>query len=605
MKQFSKNILTRLILLLALFILGRIVFFQIFVQGGFSTLLSSIKYGFALDVSVSSYITLLYLLFLTPYFIFKKKILFGVANLIYIVCLGIIASIIISNLIIYQYWGTLLNNRAIEFLSSPATASASFSATQLFLTILIFLVLSFSLVVALNKLNKKTLAANSKILWHYIYLLPMLFIGCRGGLQELPINESSAYFNTNIKVNHAAINPAWHLMNSIIKSKSKTNIPDPYSDQEVQEFTGLYFENKKVGHIQVLDTTKAINIIFILMESQSSGVSRITGGEPISTFLDSLAKSNITFSNAYSSGFRTDQGLASIFSGYPAQPHKSIIRSIEKSNHLPNLASEFKNRNYSTFFIYGGDLNFSNMNSYLLQGGFDHIIGEQEFPDEVKNSKWGAHDEFVFDRAIKEIDQLSLPFFAGILTLSNHEPYEVPYQSKYYSEKREDKFKNTASYADHCLRNFIEKAKMKEWYANTLFIISADHGHTLPQQSSFYESSTWHIPIVWAGDVLLEEKRKQNIHSIVNQHDMASTLLQQFNISSDQYLFSRNVLNHHYKSSAYMCLEDYIAWNDENGYFVLSIDKNETLAPWDKANLQSKKNAKLYLQYLMDDYNNR
>ena len=179
-------------------------------------------------------------------------------------------------------------------------------------------------------------------------------------------------------------------------------------------------------------------------------------------YLDQIAQENLSFLECYASGDRTEKGLISVLSAYPAQPLSSVIVFPEKMQKLPSVLNDFKKENYNTSFIYGGDIEFASMKSYLVVNQTDLILDVKNFESQYKTSKWGVHDEYLFSKAQETLKQVKEPFFTGILTLSSHEPYDVP--KTYQGIKKDEwfKYKNSIRYTDECLNNFIEFCKTQK-----------------------------------------------------------------------------------------------------------------------------------------------
>ncbi len=142
----------------------------------------------------------------------------------------------------------------------------------------------------------------------------------------------------------------------------------------------------------------------MFLESWTADVVECLGGEKsVAPRLGKLAEEGILFTNFYSTGYRTEQGLISIFSGFPAQPNNSIINTIGKSEHLPSLNVELGKQGYQSSFYYGGEIEFANMKSYLVNTQFERIIDKNNFQKQELNSKWGAHDEYVFKKQLSDL----------------------------------------------------------------------------------------------------------------------------------------------------------------------------------------------------------
>src|SRR6185436_20535532 len=173
---------------------------------------------------------------------------------------------------------------------------------------------------------------------------------------------------------------------------------------------------------EILTTTQP-NVVIIILESFTADVvAELAGEKNVAPAFNQLAKDGLLFTNVYASGFRTDQGIVSVISGFPAIPSYSIMRNIEKSAKLPSLADYFRKKNYATSFYYGGSTDFSNMRSYLINSRFEKIINEHDFDAHALRNKWGVHDEFVLDKQGIEMNTMAKPFFSVIMTLSCHEP---------------------------------------------------------------------------------------------------------------------------------------------------------------------------------------
>jgi phosphoglycerol transferase MdoB-like AlkP superfamily enzyme len=180
----------------------------------------------------------------------------------------------------------------------------------------------------------------------------------------------------------------------------------------------------------------------------------------------------------------------------------------------------------------------------LLSQGVDKIIDESFFRRSEKNSKWGAHDGVVLDFLIDFLDKESPPFFSTVLTLSNHEPFEVPGE-RYFPEKDlPSQFRSTAYYTDQSLANFFRKARERRWYNNTLFVLVADHGHYLPENvTNKLVPERFQIPMLLFGNPIENTWRGRRISGVGSQTDIAKTLLTQLGIKTDDFKFGRDLLS--------------------------------------------------------------
>jgi phosphoglycerol transferase MdoB-like AlkP superfamily enzyme len=189
------------------------------------------------------------------------------------------------------------------------------------------------------------------------------------------------------------------------------------------------------------------------------------------------------------------------------------------------------------------------------------LVDKAKFSSSDMNSKWGAYDGTVFNAQLKHLNQSKKPFFSTQMTLTNHEPFEVPGRYKFGNSDNVHKFKSTAFYTDSCLNDFLVRAKKEPWYENTLFIFVADHGHIMPKgRDQVYIPQRYHIPLLFFGEVIREEYRGKIMSGVGSQIDIPSTLLHQLDISSEPFVWSKNLLNPETKSFAYF------SWDNGMGF---------------------------------------
>lgn len=471
------------------------------------------------------------------------------------------------NFNIYREWGSKINYKAIDFaFNSPNEAIASGSSSPVLaslLTLAVLIVISLLLanrVISYHRLERVNLPAK---IFVSIVLIGLNFLAIRGGWQLSPMNESMAYYSSTPLLNHAAINTEWALLRDILNNKSNKNPYQYYSKDAAAKLVSELLEKPKTSGPQILSSQRP-NVILIILESFTADVVESLGGEKgIAPQMEKLAPKGVFFNNIYASGDRTDKGVVAVLNAFPSQAIRSIMKLNSKQEKLPSLSDNFRKYGYQTAFFYGGESEFFNMKSYLLSHGYQNIIDKNEFEKRDMNSKWGAYDEIVFSRLLKETSSTTQPFFYTMLTLTHHEPFEVPGKPHFPGEEIENKFRSTAYYADSCLGAFINNAKNEPWYKNTLFVIVADHGHRLPKnESEIYHPNRFRIPLLFFGEVIKPEFRGQRISTVGSQTDIATTLFSQLNMELSQFEWSRNVLNPQTR--------DFAFFNWDNGFGVVN-----------------------------------
>jgi phosphoglycerol transferase MdoB-like AlkP superfamily enzyme len=317
---------------------------------------------------------------------------------------------------------------------------------------------------------------------------------------------------------------------------------------------------RAVGAPAPPDSTAALltearpNVLFIILESFTAKLVGSVGGEPgVTPTLDSLARTGVLFTNIYAAGDRSQKGLVALLSGYPNQPTTSIIKFPRKTEHLPHLCRSLAAAGYRSHYYYGGELSFANMKSYVQTAGYEQITERADYARADQNSKWGAHDGALFARMQQDLAPLAQPFFVTAFTLSSHEPFEVPMKPKFPGASEAARFRNSVYYTDYALGQFLRAARQQPWYAHTLLVLVADHGHQQPGDSPIQRPEKFHIPLLLAGGALRPEARGRLVTTVGSQTDVAATLLHQLKLPATAFTWSRDLLAPHPVSFAYYC----------------------------------------------------
>ena len=373
-------------------------------------------HGLPLDLSLAGYLTAI------PGLLFIRSA-WAVPNLLrriwcgYFIFVSVLLSIIFTvDLGLYEYWGFRLDATPLfYFFSSPKDAVASVSVWMVIGGIIAMVVYAAVLygifyIVLLRKgafRRMKIPYRRLRVSGALLLLTGLLFIPIRGGFTVSTMNTGKVYFSTNQRLNHAAINPAFSLMESLSKQKDfGSQYRFMEADAADRIFSGLADPavlkkdsaaadalRQAPDSLRSLFTVKHPDVLFVIMESFSSRLMTTLGGEPdVAVQLDSLAQEGVLFTNFYANSFRTDRGLVAVLSGYPAQPTTSIMKYPRKTQSIPAIAGSLKNAGYKTKYYYGGDADFTNMRSYLMSSGFEDIVADQDFPVSERLSKWGVHD---------------------------------------------------------------------------------------------------------------------------------------------------------------------------------------------------------------------
>lgn len=573
--------------------------------------------GLPLDLSLAGYLTAIPgLLFIASAWTLSKA-LRRIWNGYYFFIAVLLAVIFIVDIGLYEYWGFRLDATPLfYFFSSPKDALASISIWQV-LGGIVAMILYASLLYALLLWIQKGIWKRLKLPYRrlsvsgvMLLLTGLLFIPIRGGFTVSTMNTGKVYFSSNQRLNHAAINPAFSLMESLSKQK---DFGKQYRFMEAAQADELI---KNLVDPSVLDSTAMVpdtlrttlfkterpNVIFVILESFSSRLMTTLGGESdIAVQMDSLAKEGVLFTNFYANSFRTDRGLVAILSGYPAQPTTSIMKYPRKTQNLPAIAGSLRDAGYRTKYYYGGDADFTNMRSYLMSSGFEHIISDQDFPVSERLSKWGAHDHLVFNRLLEDMkaeaaDTVSAenarPFFQVLQTSSSHEPFEVPYR-----RLANDRL-NAFAYTDSCVGDFVKRFRELPQWKNTVLVLVPDHLGAYPEHLNNLSVERYQIPLLLIGGAVSEPRR---IDIYGSQHDIAATLLAQLSLPHQDFVFSKDMLNPASPHFAFFAVPDAFGMVTPDNQLIFNCEANAVAVDEGSTKGKNLLPGKAYLQKLYDD----
>ena len=530
MKKRIIYIVSFFFLLLILFVSQK-PFFMLYNEmtekdAGFVDMFQVMRHGMSLDATTAGYLTAFPFLLVFISIWLKKFPLRKLLLPYYIIASLLVAVVFVVDMGLYPFWGFKLDASIFLYLDSPKEAMASVSLGFILVRVLAMLMLTSFYIWLMYKVTPKKLeATRRKVLGTLGMLLVggVLFIVIRGGVTESTSNVGQVYFSSNQFLNHSAVNPCFSLLSSMGKSKDFASEFNFFEEEKRAEwFEGLYPTTDGDSITSVLDTNRP-NILLILMEGFGGAFIEPLGGLPdVAPNLNRLSEEGVFFTRCYANSFRTDRGTVSALSGYLGLPTVSIMKVPTKSRTLPAISEELVKAGYQTDFLYGGDINFTNMKSYLLSKGYQKLTADTDFSLAERNSNvWGVNDDITSEWLLEELKKRSEadgPWFTTYLTLSSHEPFEVPYN------RLEEKIPNAFAYTDDCLGKLIEGLKQTSLWENLLIVCMPDHGFCYPQGTTDRGGEFSHIPMLWLGGAI---KEPMKVDKIMNQTDMAATLLGQ------------------------------------------------------------------------------
>lgn len=280
------------------------------------------------------------------------------------------------------------------------------------------------------------------------------------------------------------------------------------------------------------------NVVLISVESLSAEYLGIYGNkENLTPVLDKLAGESLVFDKLFATGTRTVRGLDALSIAIPPIPGQAIVHR-PNNDHLATIGEFLADQNYSTFFVYGGYGVFDNMNAYF-RGNDYKVVDRTDFDKSTIQAEnvWGVDDESLFENSIKIFDQSvksDKPFFAHIMTTSNHRPFTFP-EGKI--DLPQGKRGGAVKYTDYAIGQFIAKAKTKPWFKDTLFVIVADHCASVAGKTKL-PVDKYHIPLFFYAPDLLPAGHYSRVAS---QIDIVPTLLDVLGAKGEEHFYGQSM----------------------------------------------------------------
>lgn len=469
--------------------------------------------GLWFDNVIGCYILILPLtaVFLCSLFNYYGKILWRSILVFFSVFYFIAFLITTANIPYFNYFFKIINSSIYNWFGYVnTTAGMIFGEVSYYPPILGFFAVSIFFIVAISRLIRHFQQQQQTLPYPrffpdriYILVFGLLSIGLclfgiRGRTGYNPIKISAAYYCTDPFFNQLGINPVFNLLNSTLDDNRKENrylnlMPEQEALQKVKQY--LNWDVVPVDSVPSKPDFRP-NIVMVFMESMSAQLMQRFGQEKTLTpFLDSLYKQSIGFPNFYSSGIHTNHGLYSTLYSYPAIMKRNAMKGSVIPTY-PGLSTVLKSHGYQTLFFMTHESQYDNMNAFFRTNGYDEIFSQENYPTEKVVNGFGVQDDFLYQYAIERLNEKASPekpFFATLLSVSNHPPYIIP---DYFHPQNEHKEDQIVEYADWSLRRFMENAAQQKWYDNTVFVFLGDHGKMVGNTDCEMPQAYNHIPFM-------------------------------------------------------------------------------------------------------------
>lgn len=575
-------------------------------QHSLSEWIQVVWHGLLLDSTMAGYITALPILFtfVTCWTGISTRVGRIVMKGYFLLMAVAVAVLFAVDVGLYAYWGFRLDSTILIYLTDPKGAMASLDL-MLFLKQSVVAIGYGALLIwvwmkVVDYFDGSALGWRKAAFWtpFVILLLALDFLSIRGGIGPSVANVSKVCFSSKLFLNHAATNPVFSFLSTIGKQVDyAAEYPFYEAEELVERFDAIRGNRTTTVMADTLLNTTRPNLLFVILEGYGSTVMEAEEqGMAVAPALNRLKDEGVYFSNLYANSFRTDRGQVSILSGFPAQTRISLMKLTPKCLELPSIARSLGREGYRTHFTYGGDINFTNQSSYMYATGWEELFWQHDMHYDAPTSKWGYDDRVVCRDLTERVIRMSeegAPFLAGWLTLSSHEPFEVPF------EKFEDKLTNSMAFTDDCIGEMIARLKESPAWENLLVVLVPDHGMPGFRRGTWSDTEIHRIPMIWTGGAV---KEPRVVEAYGSQIDIAATLLAQMNIDHSDFEYSKDLLDPTLPKFGYYAYNEGFVVIDERGESGWDAPSNRTTEGADPQHIEW---GKTLLQRTYEDIGRR
>ena len=439
--------------------------------------------------------------------------------------------------------------------------------------------------------------------WYWRLLLAILVLllgvmGARSSLGHRPLNPAMVAFSIDPLMNDLTLNSTYSMLFAVKQLQNEDDAFKYYGQMDEDEVINLIRDSTNLGlnkyfskEFPTMASHKSSyrgqkkNLVILLQESLGARYVGKLGGLPLTPNIDKLMEEGWNFTNVYATGTRSVRGIEAIITGFSPTPARSVVKLGKSQSGFFSIAHLLKKNGYHTQFIYGGESHFDNMKSFFLGNGFDDMQDFGTFKEPTFVGSWGASDEDLYAKAHLQFSVLHeqrKPFFSLVFTTSNHTPFDYPDgRIELYNQPKETR-ENAAKYSDYALGKFFENAKRSAYWADTIFLIVADHD-SRAYGDQLVPIKHFHIPAVIVGSDIIHRQDTR----LASQIDLPQTLLSLIGVDSDNPMIGHDLTQEipQVKLRAMMQFYKNFAWMDgQNNVVVLQPEKSPVEFYYDRKN---------------------
>ena len=356
---------------------------------------------------------------------------------------------------------------------------------------------------------------------------PLCIFGIRGGIgsavRPITISNANQYVNRPVEA-AVVLNTPFSIIRTI--GKKPFEVPQYMANDEMQRlFNPVHTPADTV-------TFKPKNVVVMIIESFGKeyigSLNRdLQGYEGFTPFTDELVSRSLTFGHSYSNGRKSIDGMPSVLSGIPMFIEPFFLTPASLNN-VSGLAGELGKKGYETAFFHGAPNGSMGFQAFARATGFKEYYGKTEYEREEWSGDfdgtWAIWDEPFLQYYCRVMGRMREPFMTALFTASSHHPFVIPQEYSDSFPEGKQPIHKCIRYTDHALRRFFESARREPWFANTLFVITADHTNQSDMARYQTDLGLFEVPVIFyaPGDSTLTGLRND---VIAQQIDIMPTVL--------------------------------------------------------------------------------
>lgn len=432
------------------------------------------------------------------------------------------------------------------------------------ITAIVFLI--FKLIDRITKKNTNKQYPYYVQLVIFILCVAVIVLAGRGTLRQgSPLRWGDAYTTDSPFANQLGLNGTLSLIDAArnVSSRStvwKATMPDEEAEKIVRSMivapneTLVETDKAVIRRDTLVDKNKTLpvkNVVVILMESFAGRyVGALGNPSNITPNFDRLSKEGLLFTQFFSNGTHTHQGMFATMACFPNLPaFETLMQEPEGNNKFSGLPQLLSIRDMSDVYVYNGDFAWDNQMGFFSNQGMTSFVGRNDYVNPVfSDSTWGVSDQDMFTRGNEELNKLEAsgkPFYALLQSLSNHTPYALPKDlpvEPVTDQGSQNEHLTAMRYSDWALGQFFEKAKKSPYYKDTIFIVVGDHGFGNPIQLTDMDLFRFNVPLLIIAPGI-QEKFGATSSTVGTQVDIVPTIMGRLGGDVRQQCWGRDLLN--------------------------------------------------------------